>query len=464
MEVKLEQKDAADWSYRGEGAANIVLAYTGSSPSFIGKVMRITKKARNGSSPKRDSNPSVLTEQERLLWRDVEELVASPTKEIAEQIYTQLVMSPLLGSKHVDAGMRVPVKRDFLECVEKNVIKQRPAWRVDVSVVDLERDSVIIMSDHSLFPGGVLKDGPCISVEIKPKCGFLPSSKFIAERNFVKMSATRFQMHQVLKLREQEISELSEYDPLDLFSGSKERIHKAIKDLYTTPQNNFRVFLNGSLILGGLGGGIKRTDAVAGKAFEDVLEGIILAENGLRTTSFIQLVAEAVYCSRVLDGLLEVQKLDNFDIEGAIHAYYNVVCQPCAVCQQLDEARPPHRCSSLHSIHIVESLKIVRDYLIAATAKDCSLMISFRPMKDGAIGSPNNHVYLQSTNQSFNYKVNFIDLDLKPLKKMVDYYELDKKILNCFIQMQEMEHNDGNAKTIDAIETINTKTIKDCKF
>jgi hypothetical protein len=52
-----------------------------------------------------------------------------------------------------------------------------------------------------------------------------------------------------------------------------------------------------------------------------------------------------------------------------------------------------------------ESLKIAKDYLIAATAKDCSLMISFRPMKDGAFGSP--HVYLQSTNQSFNYKVHF---------------------------------------------------------
>ena len=33
--VVLERKDAADWIYRGEGAANIVLAYTGSSPAFV---------------------------------------------------------------------------------------------------------------------------------------------------------------------------------------------------------------------------------------------------------------------------------------------------------------------------------------------------------------------------------------------------------------------------------------------
>ncbi|CAK7346330.1 unnamed protein product [Dovyalis caffra] len=442
MEVKLEKKDAADWSYRGEGAANLVLAYTGSSTDFIGKVMRITKTARNGS-PKCNSNQSALTEEERLLWRDVEELVKSPTKEIAEQIYTQQVMSPLLGPKHVDAGMRVLVTTEFLECVEKNVLEQRPPSRVDVSMVNVESDSVIIMSDHSLFPGGILKDRPCISVEIKPKCGFLPVSKFIAEGNSVKRTTTRFRMHQVLKLHEHEISELSEYDPLDLFSGSKERIHKAIKDLYNTPQNNFRIFLNGSLVFGGLGGGTKGTNAVVGKAFEDVLKGIIQAEDGLRTMSFVQLVAETVYCSRVLDELLKVQKRDNFDIEGAIHAYYNIVSQPCAVCQQLDEARLPHRCSSLHSIRMDESLKIVKDYLIAATAKDCSLMISFRPTKGGELGSPYSHVHLQSTNQSFNYKVNFIDLDLKPLKKMEGYFELDKKIVNFYTQMLEMEQKDG---------------------
>ena len=33
----LEEKDAGDWAYRGEGACNLVLAYTGYSPSFVNK-------------------------------------------------------------------------------------------------------------------------------------------------------------------------------------------------------------------------------------------------------------------------------------------------------------------------------------------------------------------------------------------------------------------------------------------
>lgn len=35
MEIVLEPKDAFDWSYRGEGAVNLVLAYTASSPTFV---------------------------------------------------------------------------------------------------------------------------------------------------------------------------------------------------------------------------------------------------------------------------------------------------------------------------------------------------------------------------------------------------------------------------------------------
>ncbi|XP_050124613.1 inositol-pentakisphosphate 2-kinase-like [Malus sylvestris] len=453
MEVVLEKKDAGDWAYRGEGAANLVLAYTGSSPTFIGKVMRLQKARINGS--RASNSPTALTPHELLLWKDMDDIVATSNKELASQLYVKHIMSPLLGSAYVDAGMRVPVSREFLESVEKNVISQRPASRVDATKVGTQSDTVLLMSDHSLFSRVTQEVEPSISVEIKPKCGFLPSSRFIDEGNSIKRSITRFRMHQALKFHDGEISEYSEYDPLDLFSGSKDRIHKAIKDLFSTPQNNFRVFLNGSLIFGGLGGGAHSTNLAIGGAFEDALKGVIQGGDGLRTKSFLQLIAETVHKSGVLDWLLEVQKLDNLDIDGAIHAYYDIISEPCMVCRELGKEEVSQKYLSLHSMSLDESLKIVKDFLIATSAKDCSLMISFRPRKDGNPGSPYNNLHLKSTNQSFDYKVNFIDLDLKHLGKMEEYYELDKKIVSCYNQMVETEERQKKTTSTVALKTAN---------
>lgn len=51
--------------------------------------------------------------------------------------------------------------------------------------------------------------------------------------------------------------------------------------------------------------------------------------------------------------------------------------------------------------------------------------------------------------------MNFIDLDMKPLKKMEYYYELDKKILNCYTQMVKMEHEEGNTLSMEVYEATN---------
>ncbi|KAF7806537.1 inositol-pentakisphosphate 2-kinase-like [Senna tora] len=401
--VALGVDDAADWVYRGEGAANIVLAYSGSSPSLIGKVMRLRKTPTKSGSHKLKSSKA-LTEHERLLWKDVVELVSSSNKEGAEQLYVQHVMKPLLGSKNVDAGMNVLVSGEFLESVEKRCNRQRPTWRVDAAQVDKNFNSVLLMSDHSLFPHGNLEAAPCISIEIKPKCGFLPLSRFISDETAIKRSITRFKMHQALKLHQGEIAELSQYNPLDLFSGSKERIQKAIKDLFATPQNNFRVFFNGSLIFGGLGGGAPATSCQIAKAFDNALKFVIQADDGLYTEKLLNLVAETLHKSGVLDQLLEVQKLDHIDIEGAIHAYYNIISQPCLVCRELSEEQSK-RYTSLHSASLEESLRTVKNYLIAATVKDCSLIVCFRPRKEGYSESVCNRIYFESTKQTFDFKV-----------------------------------------------------------
>ncbi|KAJ9567159.1 LOW QUALITY PROTEIN: hypothetical protein OSB04_003125, partial [Centaurea solstitialis] len=476
----LEAKDAGDWIYRGEGAANLILSYTGSSPPFVGKVLRVQK--RNGTNCEEVS--SDLSVHECLLWKQDCDLLSAQTREIAEHLYVQHVVKPLLGSGHVDAGVRIFVSRDFLNSVRKDVLSWRPSWRVDDADVNTQCNYALLISDHSVFSQALHDEELSISVEIKdnndggiglltritehivlmykelgcvlkfllefqyavllccffpmqPKCGFLPSSRYILEENAIKRSMTRFKLHQSLKLQQKKISQISQYDPLDIFSGSKERILKSIQDLFSTPQNNFRVFLNGSLVFGSLGGGKYRTNINNDKALEDALKFVIEADDGMRTTCFLQLVTEAIYRSGLLDQLLEVQKLDVFDIEGAIHAYYDVVSQSCEVCRELGEDRLSGRYSSLHSLPLDGSLKIVREYLISATAKDLSLMISFRTRHKGDPRSPYNVIFHESTGQSFDYKVSFIDLDMKPLEKMLFYYELDQKIMRRYKNMMK---------------------------
>ena len=100
---------------------------------------------------------------------------------------------------------------------------------------------------------------------------------------------------------------MSKYSPLDLFSGNDEGILKALVDLFETPQNNIRVFLGGE------------EEAIA--SLEEKLAGVSVAPEGERVPAFQRLVASALNKSKALDQLLRVQKLDAYDIEGAILAY-----------------------------------------------------------------------------------------------------------------------------------------------
>ena len=86
----------------------------------------------------------------------------------------------------------------------------------------------------------------CICVELKPKCGFLPASPCI--RHPIQRRVSRYQLHQRLKLAQGSISQLSGYDPLDLFSGDDERVDAALAALLAQPQNNLRLFWRGAAV------------------------------------------------------------------------------------------------------------------------------------------------------------------------------------------------------------------------
>lgn len=431
MEAVLQAVDAEDWVYKGEGAANLILSYTGSSPSMLGKVLRAKKILNDKAQPA--PNCVVFSSFEQLLWGEIPELVESVKQDLLPQAYAVHVMSQHLGANHVDGGVRVRVSKDFLEIVGKNVLSARPTWRVNASAIDTSADSALLISDHSLF-SGKSRGSSCIAVEIKAKCGFLPSSEYISKENSIKKQVTRYKMHQHLKFHQGEVSKTSEYDPLDLFSGSKERIHTAIKSFFSTPQNNFRIFVNGSLVFGGMGGG---ADKVHPNETEKCLEDLSKV-SGLQLSDFIELLSEAIYKSGVLDKLLATQKLDDHDIEGAIHLYYNITSQPCLVCKNISDAELLRKYAVLHSLSLDKSCKIIRDFLISATAKDCSLMMSFQPRECEKTDSEYDSVFLESVNRIYDYKANFVDLDVKPLDKMVHYFKLDQKIVNFYTKHGEV--------------------------
>ncbi|KAI4339894.1 hypothetical protein MLD38_024779 [Melastoma candidum] len=350
----LDEKDAGHWVYRGEGGANIVLSYTGSSPLFVGKVLRLQKALKGEGNCLNGS--SCLSEHEKLLWRCYEEIVSAPTEGVAGRLFVQHVMSPLLGPKHVDAGIQVHASKKFLQEIAKNIESSRPSWRIDASEVDTLSESVLVISDHSLFPQskyfnlGLVDGIHFVPTIVTPKNISVYQLKLSLnvdsfhhrdispDENAIKRRVTRFRMHRVLKFHHHEIEDLSDYDPLDLFSGSQERICRALKALFNNPQNNLR------------------------------------------------------------------------------------------------ENESSEQLLNLHYISLNESLEIVRNFLTAATAKDCSLMFCLIQKKDAETCISHGTVSLQSFNQDFSYKAFFIDLDMKPLEKMEYYYELDQRIVCRYVE------------------------------
>eukprot|EP00271_Cylindrocystis_brebissonii_P001353 TRINITY_DN11626_c0_g1_i1.p1 TRINITY_DN11626_c0_g1~~TRINITY_DN11626_c0_g1_i1.p1 ORF type:complete len:710 (+),score=106.98 TRINITY_DN11626_c0_g1_i1:42-2171(+) len=403
--VRLEVEDASDFDYRGEGAANVVLAYKGRKDGLVGKVLRLRKVTKkedsqhlldgkqpaieqqhgNDSAAAESPTPPVLSEDERVIWRPWPSVAAASSRASVTVGFTRDVVAPLLGEAFVDPGILVALSEGFLAAVDQQIAQRRPAWRVAEGHLSLVAGEAALISDHSVFPnragaastphrsegqdqeplakhGDEVEDTIC--VEIKPKCGFLPTSPAIAPANEVKRHVTRFEMHQHLKLAKGEVPSLSDYSPLALFSGKLSTIRSAVDSLFETPQNNLRVFRKGREIFGQpprqqgvIGGGAESeagriedselrpssdaeaanvgAEAAEGKAakqgqkrqrpgsstFNEALAGFFPADCTDSGDALKDVLSQVLFNSTALPSLLRAQQLDEFDIEGVIVAF-----------------------------------------------------------------------------------------------------------------------------------------------
>jgi inositol-pentakisphosphate 2-kinase len=92
----------------------------------IGRVLRIRKVSTKVS--KHDSNQtcsnqearSILSEDEKVLWREWPSLAEATTSAAMAHLYAREIVQPLLGREHVDAGVNFlnhPLSHPLLEVI-----------------------------------------------------------------------------------------------------------------------------------------------------------------------------------------------------------------------------------------------------------------------------------------------------------------------------------------------------------
>ena len=112
----------------------------------------------------------------------------------------------------------------------------------------------------------------------------------------------------------------------------------------------------------------------------------------------------------------------------------------------------PEYVQALLAMSTKEQVEIIRQYLLAATAKDCSLMITMqaqpaaegKPMHNASVSQPQNEspcaaVVRDRPHRQIVYNVTVVDLDQKPHSKIRDHYSLNCEIMKCALALARVK-------------------------
>ncbi|PFX19159.1 Inositol-pentakisphosphate 2-kinase [Stylophora pistillata] len=164
-------------------------------------------------------------------------------------------MLPLMGKEYVRVGKVISVPEVFIASMNEICWGLRPDHRLQKEI-DESCLWGVVMPDFCFLPAGGIPslergketNHSTFSVELKPKCGFLPSSKYIDPSRVTKFTTCQYCMLQKSKVKEGKYKRESNYCPLDLFSRDRGRVMYAFECLVSNPQNNLRVFCDGVTI------------------------------------------------------------------------------------------------------------------------------------------------------------------------------------------------------------------------
>jgi len=304
----------SDWVYIGEGGKHVVFAYQGSNASeYKSKAWRVPKE--------------LIVHEDQKIWKE------SLPRSTLQAVITQWIFGSFVDIPEILTLDYVFVRTLCSEAVKKGKIpnSRLKDWNIESVSDGLEKR---LQSNFPTSISGMLLPNYqdksfAFSVELKPKAGYLPSSALVHPERRFKYHLSRFQILQKLNYdgvlekgwnKGNRLEQMSQYDPLDLFSGETQRISRAIRALFICPQNNLKVYSAGNLIYGhdvvDLGGFQRGFEMMGARDFktEDMV------------TELQSILVKALYESSFLYSLGSFQKkFDILDVDGAILIYEHLL-------------------------------------------------------------------------------------------------------------------------------------------
>ncbi|KAG6854730.1 hypothetical protein C0991_002443 [Blastosporella zonata] len=385
MALSVTETFPHQWKYVSEGGATIVFSYIGPpNPRFDGVVLRLRKAAL----------PSVPSLQEGIQDEPDDPLIE----------FQQKCMARLIPSEHLPRLESVHTTRDWLESLVILHDPERPPERRAKDQVDVSRRKGVLATD--LVGGNWL----AVEIKMKSKTGEAVSLGFC---------------------------------PLDLFSGDKDRMLKAIYDLWDAwsnnngMANNLKIFVHGSKISPSeanpmLSDNAETSHSELREAFARALLPLLLETPVLHIISTLQRSLDSLD----IEGLSKLWRLAE-SAQGRSNGMYDAPPSHIgASSAYLDSTEPTitdwtkfvdvYLSSSAcldHSSPLPENLRFyLLAYLLSATFKDCSIIVrldNLRPTGPAKKVKPE--------------QVTIIDLDPKSMARLQKWEKLDREIVEAYI-------------------------------
>lgn len=414
--VLVDPREYRSFCFRGEGRANFVISarhrLTG-----VRIVWRFAKARKSGLLTVKARSEMVNSYMESIvapLFQDNMYLVDMNIVEFDTNDVHQLAKIPSLP-----ANQKIERFEDLHDLPgEYSFLPLNTFQRLHGTVIVTYPKSMtsLQMLDATQLPMTVVdgRHSSTITVEIKPKQGFFQHHKNASVPHcnncILQIEKSCGQSH---------FSEMYDFCPMDLFSGNYSRMHKAIHSLFLVPHRNLRIFIDGNLVHSDerpLENEIfsktlfPRKEATS----DDLISALCLALSGNQSKKKFH-----IRNSSVLGQILRAQKIDEIGIVEA-HSIYNRM-DPHTKSTLLDKSSLAQ--AGLEAILERKSfengdIQKLQKYFLAATMKDCSIMISLRLLHSCPV--QRSDVVRLPNGRSFAFAIKIVDLDPKTPKNLIN--------------------------------------------